>query len=360
MGLRKWIKETLLGSVEYQATVRLNRHLQENTSLARRRYSLPRRYLERFFRPKVTGLVMAYLIIILMFLVDEALLKALYPSFQKDIAFNFFGAESDLLSTQVTALALIFPIALSLVTIILQRNETSHLDADIRLYNRESLAAPIGASCITLIIILCLNRYFSLDGAVKFIGNISSGDYFARWLNNSHVQMFIPIITIWWLSVNLLALWHFLKISLAYVQPASRSLLRQEYAANVLIPRDIKSMLRFNIYYSARERYLNLNDNDIRIIFGYGYDTHQRAVSRTLEGSYILEDVWSRPLCLFLKGWLSRAGRTTVVRHHSLYFPLRVGDSYSGEVCLCELNGDTPLTKTERLAIYHCFRFRKV
>jgi hypothetical protein len=74
-------------------------------------------------------------------------------------------AESYLLGTRVTLIGLIFPIAVGLVTLIVQRQQTSNTSAHVQIYYRQSFAYGVGGQrhCIRH----CPRRSTFLTGPVS-------------------------------------------------------------------------------------------------------------------------------------------------------------------------------------------------
>lgn len=356
------ILKKALGSIEYSADRRLRQHLNTNPALIRMRYPFMRRSGEGFLKRAL----LVYFLVVALFLVDEFLLRQLFPSISNPGHFNLFGSEGDFLTAQVTLIGLIFPIAVSLVTIILERSNATRLDSDIKLYNHASMTYAVGASCLSLVAVYVLSLFFSTDGAKGVFSYVADNKLprsIKEFLDGSYVWMFVPVLHIWWLVINFVALWYFLKISLAFVQPSRRMVLRQQYAGNVLIPANIRQILLNGYYRGSRRGRLGLDDDNLIIVFGMGYGSGLRAVTRDFRGVYELHDVWMGPLCFFLRRWLARrednAAQSSPLSH-SLFFPPVFDREYSGEMIVCECMGDVPLTRLEKIAIRICFRFRKV
>lgn len=346
-----------LGSIRLEAEKEFKKHRRTNAELIKHRRPAALWYLNRFlFQKSIFLYLLIYAVIVLFALLDEFLLKLLFPKLSL-LAFDHFSMIGDFLTVQITALGLIFPIAVGLVTVIIQRNEVSRTSSDIQVYYNESMAYQIGASCISLLIVLLLNL---------FVLNFPFWEHAEIKMQSASLPFLLPIIHLWWLIVNFVALWFFLKTSLSFVQPKQRENIRKLYAANVAIPREIKDAL-VKAYYHNIKRSLELGNADGKITFALGLGGGEIEIRKILKHEYILVDVWHKPITWVLKRWLARTNFAPEEDHnwgnsrnHSLDFPLMPTRYYSGEVIICRRTGDITLTKLERQIIKMCFRFKKV
>lgn len=347
----------LLGSIRLEAEKEFRKHRRTNAELIKHKRPAVLWYLNRFlFQKSIFLYLFIYTAIVLLALLDEFLLKLLFPKLELS-DFDHFSKIGDFLTVQITALGLIFPIAVGLVTVIIQRNEVSSTSSDIQVYYYESMAYQIGASSISLLIALLVNL---------FVLNFPFWEHVEIKVQSASLPFLLPIIHLWWIVLNFVALWFFLKISLSFVQPKQRENIRKLYAANVAIPSEIKDALVKAYYHNCRQS-LELGNADGKVTFALGLGDGEIEVRALLKHEHILVDVWKKPLIWVLKRWLERTGFDPEEDHnwgnsrnHSLDFPLMPTRYYSGEVVICRRTGDLTLTRLERQIIKMCFRFKMV
>lgn len=355
---------SLFGSVNSKASKELRHHQRNNPALIKAKRRPIHRFLNHFlFRTSLLGYFLLYLFILLATYADGYLVRKLWPAFSFP-NWGFFTKNEHFIAAQVTALGIIFPIAVGLVTVIAQKNNESNNSSDVAIYYNESMAYRIGASCVALVVVLLLNLFLADSQLWQYVTESTDTAFVGPLLSTVHLA---------WLIVNFIALWFFLETSLSFVQPNYRARLRREYAANHAIPLDIKRALMQAHYYNSTNKLpLLKNDetaddpfsNGPEVVFGYSWDAEATEATVFLNSEMRLADVWMTPVLWVAKRWLqrSRAARQNHnnVEREMLVFPVMPAFSYSGEIALCTRIGSTSLTKWERVLVKISFRFKRV
>lgn len=166
------------------------------------------------------------------------------------------------LATQVTLVAIVFPIAVALVTLITQRAHGSSTNAHIGIYYAEALVLPTGLSGIALAVVLAIQMLL-LPFVASWPG-ATSGD----WLT---LEALIALANLLWLTINALAIGHFLSVSLTFIDPAGRARIRQRFTANRSLPHQLEIDLFRGLFREANAALLpdSSNDDDcVAVYFG--------------------------------------------------------------------------------------------
>lgn len=364
----------LVGSIEQEANHELGEHQRTNPTLLKYKRPLSQRYLRRFFsEPTIFAFIAVYVSIVLVCWVDGFLFSklGLNLSILSPPSWATEEIGKDLLMVQITALGLLFPIAISLVTMLMQGNVTASTGHHIRVYYSESLAFQVGAGCISLSIVLMAYIFITEQNISFLIDSIESlldrclpwclGERISSILSKPELVAYIlPVVHLWWITVNFIALWYFLKTSLSFVQHEQRSQLRKQYVANVALPNEIKSRILVNKFTGEYK--------EDRLYFGfYGVrDGYITEAQKLLSGTYILADVWMRPLLWVCERWERRLNESDGQEgdddnsSNILSFPLLPGCTYSGNTVLCYRRNGPDLTRTEKWIVNNCFRFKRV
>ncbi len=200
-----WSNGGVLGSLRKRVARDIREHQRTNAALQSARYPVSVRCLRAFFGKRtLPGFVIPYVVIVALLLVLESVLSAFYPSFipawtasdsvkplLKDVTGYFLGA-------QAVVIGLLFPIAVALVTLIVQREEASSTISEVQVYYNETLAYRIGASGLGLSIVLAVQLLWPGQFAIHLIGLGTSFQFFKVILTGFHAV---------WLVINLSALW---------------------------------------------------------------------------------------------------------------------------------------------------------
>jgi hypothetical protein len=150
LAMSKPLGRGLLHSLRARADADVLELVRENRTLRRARYSPMRRILRRWIveRP-VVGLIAAYGILLGALVLIEWAACRFAPSllsrvtdadFAKDAAGLFLAAQVGIL--------VVLTVAISVVTLLTQRDDGSAVNTDVRLYYFESYAYELGTSAI--------------------------------------------------------------------------------------------------------------------------------------------------------------------------------------------------------------------
>lgn len=363
------LRRKCLGSLRHRVAHEVREHLQANTAIRSARVPLSTRMLRRFYGQRgLLGFLIPYIVLVALLVGVEILVENLSPTLipsssndenigrlLKDVTSYFLGA-------QVVMIGLLFPIAVGLVTLIVQRENASSTVSDIQVYYSETLTYRIGASGIALSIVLAAQLLWPAQFAIYRLGYGSSSDFFKVVLTTAHLL---------WLLINFSALWHFLQTSLSFMRPAERALLRRRFAASVSIPDDISERLTKAIYTNAGQSILGelstspIDDGQPSLLFGSDLgEWGEIEVAAPAISKKVLVDVWMRPLEWAIRNWLRRCrkqdadapqGRSgpTLVFLPDWRWPMPDGG------IICRRNHGVPLNALERFLIRRSFRFGK-
>jgi hypothetical protein len=362
-----WPKSGLRGSLRSRANAEVREQLRTNDALQRNRYSLGVRLLARWLGGHSIGwFLLRYGIIAIAIVALEIAVARYAPTFLPDWAAprdSLWGfikdADSYFLATQVTLIGLIFPIAVGMVTLIIQRQQASNTTAHIQIYYSESLAYGVGASGIGLTIILVVQTIWPLQFVIHRLGLGTSNLIFKIALVGIHCI---------WLVLNGAAIWHFLAASLDFVQPERRAALRKRYSTRIAIPLSLYDDLMRTFYHNAAGELLpQVSKEEGPLIFlGYGKILDgQPEVQRDVWPSSRLSDVWMRPLSVALSLWWRRTVKRDL---HKMRGPQRVSVAFErsiladahGTVTLARRRGGAPFTAFERWLIRGSFRYERI
>lgn len=355
----------MLGSLRTKVAQEVKEHCRTNAALKSMKPIFRKRLLSALYGERgLLGFLFLYVLLALLILCSEILLSRMYPPivlaweagahigpFLKDVTSYFLGA-------QVMVIGLLFPIAVALVTLIVQREDASSTISDIQVYYGETLAYRIGASGIALSIVLATQLLWPAHWAVEQLGLGIASQF----------KVLLTAVHIFWLVVNFIALWHFLTTSLSFIRPAERALMRCRYAAAISIPQDISERLTNALYVNAGRSLLKNfdvleDDNELPpLIFGTPFDDWgEIEIIAPDEANQYLSDVWMRPLGWAVKRWWKRSTEETSKNdrgnnHPTLLFPLSIEQQLPEGGVICRRRGGVPLSKVEGFVIRHSFR----
>lgn len=348
-----------LGSLRHLAAKEVREHRRKNATLVAYRYPMGVRLLRALLSGKsLISYLAAYFLLLLAALGTELLFEQLY------ISSNLFWANSSavgsllkdatsyLLAAQVTMVGLVFPIAVGLVTLIVQRESSSSSTAEVQIYYEETLAYRIGASSIALVIVLAIQVVWPAQLAIH---QFSSG------VHNLAFKVLLTVVHMGWLTLNLVALSHFLLTSLSFLRPGERGLMRKRYAANHSIPEDIFRRYLDVLHHGAENFFsppFSGSDKNVpRVFFSSFWGDGVAEVTVRGSEKKVLVDIWLRPLRWVLRRWHERAVKAQSGSQRPLlvFVPHFQGSDPEGVVC--RRVAGPPLTHLERKLVAISFRF---
>lgn len=277
-----------LGSVQRRVQHEITAHARENRAMRRSRYP----WLQRALRAIVVGRSLAqflapYALLDAAFVVVEALCNAHFQRYLpgwtsaelkgllKDVASYFISAQVGMLT--------IVSVAIGIVTLISQHN------TEVRLYYVESLAYEIVLSGVAFLAILCVQLFWPLQLAAHLVGWGGTELVFKVALTAFHLA---------WLLLNLAIFAQFVVTTLRFVEPKARERLREQYIANVIVPRDLARRIS-RVFYglSAEELVPAAGESaDVAVTLGYGFlDDGAPELGTHFAHPSSLRDIWLRP-----------------------------------------------------------------
>jgi hypothetical protein len=211
--LINWFGIALLGSIRRKVAQEVKAHLKANPAIKRVRFPWGLKVLRAFHGPRSPiGFLLLYFALVALLIGSEIVVANCWPSaipdsnqekdgletFLKDVTSYYLGA-------QIVIIGLLFPVAVALVTLIIQCEEASSTASDIQVYYEESLAYKIGASGIALSIVLAGQILWPAQFVSQQLG-LEIQAIFSKIL--------LTAVHLIWLLINFFALWHFLLTSL--------------------------------------------------------------------------------------------------------------------------------------------------
>ncbi len=363
------IKRKYLGSLRYRVAQEVKEHLQTNPAILSARVPWSMKILRAFYGQRgLLGFLIPYVVLVALFVAAEIIVArqwpTLIPSWSNDQSIGplLKDVTSYFLGAQVVMIGLLFPIAVGLVTLIVQREDASSTVSDIQVYYGETLAYRIGASGIALSIVLAAQLLWPAQFAIHRLGYGTPSEFFKVVLTAAHLL---------WLVVNFSALWHFLLTSLSFMRPAERALLRRRFAASVSIPDDLSERLKKALYANAGQSILGewdtgaIDDGGPSLLFGSDLDEWgEIEIAEPAISKKVLVDVWMRPLGWAVRNWLKRCEKQGADAAQSrsgptLVFPPDWRRPMPDDGIICRRSHGVPLNALERFLIRQSFRFGK-
>ncbi len=262
---------------------------------------------------------------------------------------------SYMLGAQATMVGLIFPLALGMVTLIVQRDEGAATNADVQVYYEQSLAYAVGTSGIALAIALLL----ALLGPEAMVLNLAGRANFA-----ASISLALLVALGGWLLINLLVTWQFLVTSLSFIRPRYRAEARKRFVAAHTIPRHLSRLLA-NYGYLAigEELFRDASEPTPFAMVGAAYGTRgERAVTAHFGRPRTLRDIRRAPLRAATQLWAwrcRRAGEAPGGDKFDWMLGLAgpLGREFEGDVLICRRVGGVPLSALETWLIRRALVF---
>jgi len=287
---------------------------------------------------------------------------ARFPEGANAIILNVSGF---MIAAQVGALGVI-SIALALVTIIAQRDSFS---TDVQVYYHESMAFEVVASCLALLVVLCVQLLWPVQHLLHYYVHSRDALLFKLILLGMHTL---------WLILNLGALAHFARTTLLFVQQSSRQAMRKQYTAAVSAPLEMIGRIREALYVAAdqltvRNAYpagSGAASCDVQYGTNFVDDAGEVEISSNFRRRVALCDVR-----ISWVGWVIRRWGKRVEAHSGtppatspqarrnrprLTFALSLDQPVDRKIDWCRRSGGVPLLRIERMILRFAFRFAAV
>ncbi|WP_430422242.1 hypothetical protein [Phenylobacterium sp.] len=269
---------------------------------------------------------------------------------------------SYLLAAQVGILAIV-SVAVAVVTLLSQGEQSATVKSDVRLYYVESFSYELTTSSVALLLVLTVQLFWPAELLLHQLGYGGANLTPALVLTAVHAA---------WFAFNVLLFLQFTTTTLRFVEPGAREHMRERYAANLVIPRDLRTRLFRALYSNAPSNVFGgaaLAEGP-SVSFGHGLiddDDATTEIQREFDRPHVLADVWLSPLAVAIRSWRKRTQKQGE-RRERMFGSLR----WNGELAvsaapghaadhmvLLERNGGVPLRRWERFLIKHSLRFRK-
>lgn len=369
-----WRRGGWTGSVNRWVRREVREHLRSNPMALRTRYSFGRRALRRFFRIGTFGrFVGLYLLIDLAFVLAEGIGAWAVPSWVPgstasgfppvpDVKALVLSVSSYLVTAQVGVLGVV-SLALALVTLVAQREDSA---SDVQVYYHESFCFELVASCMALLAVLCTQLLWPLQFLLHRLSLGTDLQVFKLGLLGMHLA---------WLQLNLGAVAYFIVTTFGFVQQSARERLRERYTANVVLPREMTTRLRQQLYSLATNEFIGPqgNDDDERPSVTFGFDFGEPdavEIETTFAHSTALYDVHMIWVRWVVRRWIARSAKSgnrqtsravagLGARAPLLWFTPHVDHPMHGKCGWCKRRGGLPLTRFERFVLRRAFRFRR-
>lgn len=243
---------------------------------------------------------------------------------------------------QATLIALVYPIVLSFVSVLLQKN--SQFGAMMRVYIIESGVMPSGASSIALLIFL---------GLQYFLTPYFDADSNPLLFTASILTDFI------WLTINVLLTGNYLTKTVHFIRESERNSAFQRAIVGVALTRELETTCHRLLYAGAPMGLRNpyeTSDSAPIVRIGFAVGGTPGAITH-LKQKMELHDVRMSLLMLVAKRWIRRAKPGPNGERPVLAFPLSLYTIYSGKTNLCYIADGPALTWLENLLIKLAFIF---
>lgn len=270
-------------------------------------------------------------------------------------------------SITATVIALVYPIVLAFISMLLGRRTT--WSVSMRVYMFDTGFLPAGASSILALIVVGV-EYF----ATPYVTDEFLNSWFA----------FLLVFHAGWTLTNLILTAVFLLRTMYFIQAEEQQLAFARVAVDIAHRRELLGSAKQHIYVSVPKTdwgysdFLSGDGDDGRPQVGMFERSGSRPeVVRDLRGSYVLAEVYTRPLHWVVKRWCKRAqvrvdseqptqsGRRRNTSRFdrsrnvpSLAFPAALSGTASGEVTLCSVRNGPALTWLERRVVRLAHRYR--
>lgn len=338
--------------------------IRDNKNLRRARYTWARRFLRNWIvaRPAAV-LLSAYCLANIAIVLAAWIVRRFAPWLNCYVAGADISKDATgfFLSAQIGILA-VLSVAISVVTLLTQKDDGSAVNTDVRLYYLESYSYGLASSGILLCAVLVVQLFWPLQPLVVFIAGSEAVD---------SVKLSITIVHAAWLVLNLYLFLHFMGTTFRFVEPESRATLRKQYTANEIIPRDVRRRLLAAYYLAIPQQMFGGGDlsKGPLITLGTGLVSDDKGISeisRAFKTPSRLIDIWLLPLGPALRGWQQRTRKQAPQNqfgeehwrgHLAVPTDFKIIQEEKFDFLLRE--GGAPLTRLERALIGVSFRFAR-
>lgn len=287
-------------------------------------------------------------------LVPEHWFIGYWSSWETAEQLNYF---TSLWAIQATIVALVYPFAISFVTLLLQRSPSSK--AFLHVYLVDSGGLVSGMSSVFLVLAMAVQYMmlatYSIETAVGWVAVDSV-----------------------WLIYNLILTARFLFRTVEFLRTDSQIEVVKRYAVNVALPRKVANLVGFQYFVGVKKNGWipgpddsdeHAQDQPRVAMPDYGLRKGEPMVERLLAERARLANVLFVPLRYAVRSWLKRAAKyrlpeTTALepRPDGPLFGISVtpGRIYEGRTVLCRVAAGPALSYIERNLVAASFWFRAI
>ena len=246
---------------------------------------------------------------------------------------------------QATLAGLVYPIVISFVAILLQRQYNAK--ATLHIYLADAAAIPAGLGALTLVGIMGA-QYLCLP-----------------YVPDAVAPLWTALDTIS-LLVNLALMVYFLYRTIEFIRPDRRTRIMRSYALNIAWPTELRRHLVEPFFATALVDMgaLARNEfgNNCAIVFSpWRPDAERVRVTKKLPRTAVWSDVWLRCLRLAVASWCKLPGATAPFgpdRRPTMAFSVHPNQVFSNEVTLCHVENNAAPTSLGKKVMRCAFIFR--
>jgi hypothetical protein len=197
------------------------------------------------------------------------------------------NAPGVFVTAQVGVLA-VLTVAISVVTLLVQKDNGTSVNTDVRLYYVESYAHEVATSGISLLGAIAVQLFWPIQIVIAT---------FVTTSDDTGYRLVVTAVNTGWLVLNFGLFLHFLRTTFEFVVPSRRAEMRKRYVATEIIPGDVARRLLAAYYGSAPEQLLGAEDLKAGplVTFGMGLamaDNVTPEITQHFRTPRQLRDVW--------------------------------------------------------------------
>lgn len=358
-----------LGSLLKRVEEEVRELYRENEVIRRERHGYWHRMVRGWLVDRtMPAMLAAYFLFAALVLAAEVVAYRFYPGIPATVSADkvadfLVDVGGYFLAAQVGILAIV-SVAVAVVTLLSQGEQSATVKSDVRLYYVESFSYELTTSSVALLLVLTVQLFWPAELLLHRLGYGGP--------NLTPVIVMTGIHTAWF-AFNVILFLQFTTTTLRFVEPGAREHMRERYAANLVIPQDLRSRLFLAFYINGPANLFEADDlkEGPLVTFGHGLiaeDERVVEIARRFSRPHELVDVWLSPLTLAISSWRKRTRKGGQRRERGmvgderweaeLSLPTSPGHASDRHVVL-ERSGGVPLMWWEKLIIKHSIRFRK-
>jgi len=366
--MAKRLGRGLLGSLSKRVEEEVRELYRDNEVIRRERHGYWHRMVRGWLVDRtMPAMLAAYFALAALVTAAEVIAYKICPDIPETASADKIGdflidVGSYFLAAQVGILAIV-SVAVAVVTLLSQGEQSATVKSDVRLYYVESFSYELTTSSVALLLVLTVQLFWPAEWLLHQLGYGGPSLAPAFVLTAIHAA---------WFAFNVLLFLQFTTTTLRFVEPGAREHMRERYAANLVIPQDLRRRLFRAFYSNAAPNVFGeaaLAEGP-SVSFGHGLiveDDATTEIQRKFSRPHVLTDVWLGPLAFAIRSWRKRTQRQGKRKERMFG-----SEKWDGELAvsaapghaadhmvLLERNGGVPLRPWERFLIKHSLRFRK-